>query len=150
MFCPHCGAQNNDSATVCAQCGQSLKQTATGSPLNDPAPPPFSEPNAPPQTTPPPGTPAPIAATPAGALPRREQKDSHRVVPAVGTDEDDAPEAIDTGATILLAIAAFIVPLLGIILYFVWRPSRPRTAQQMLMFGLVNIVLLFVMYRYAQ
>ena len=26
MFCPKCGAQNDDSASTCAQCGESLQQ----------------------------------------------------------------------------------------------------------------------------
>jgi hypothetical protein len=147
MFCPHCGAQNNDSATVCAECGQPLKTSVVETPVEGAAtPPPFGEPNAPPQTTP---VPSANAATPPPPAPRPEAGARQEVVPAVGTDEDDDPEAIDTGATILLGIAAFLVPLLGIILYFVWHPTRPRTARQLLMIGLINIVLLFGLYRYA-
>lgn len=38
MYCPNCGAQNNDDATYCANCGNELRQIRT--PTADVPPPP--------------------------------------------------------------------------------------------------------------
>ena len=154
MFCPHCGAQNNESATVCAECGQALKTTAVGSPGQTTTPPPFGEANPPAQTTPPPGAP-PLGTPPPPAAPidpasaARREGAHPRVVPAVATDEDDDPNAADTGVSIMLGIFAFLFPPLGIGLYFFWHRKYPRTAQQMLIIGLASLILMTVMYRFA-
>ncbi len=39
MFCPKCGAQNDDNATFCASCGNSLKADTSQPPMGSPASP---------------------------------------------------------------------------------------------------------------
>lgn len=55
-------------------------------------------------------------------------------------------------------ISLFYVPILGIIVYFIWRKNRPRAAKSALMFGLLNIAItvilgaiyLYFWYRYQK
>ncbi len=81
MFCPNCGAQNQDTATACAKCGFALKAAAATAPkfkgtmlmmnappaaVPRPGAPPAGAQAAPPAATPAPGTAAPsIPAAPA-------------------------------------------------------------------------------------
>ncbi|MFQ5649726.1 MAG: zinc-ribbon domain-containing protein [bacterium] len=67
MFCPKCGAQNQDDVEFCSSCGQGLK---------------------------------------AGAVPEAEE--------SVGP----------------LGIVFFCIPIVGAIMYFVWKEDKPGKAQQ--------------------
>jgi zinc-ribbon domain len=77
LFCPKCGAQNDNEAQFCSRCAQPL---TAGTPANPPTP---------------------------------------------GT----APEAGDRGVG-ALGILFFCIPLVGAIMYFVWKDEKPAQAKQ--------------------
>ena len=66
MFCPACGAENEDTAGFCSQCGKPLPHAEPSSSQGGPAPPDRQGPPAPPQRQ---GPPAPPQRQPAGARP---------------------------------------------------------------------------------
>lgn len=86
MFCPNCGAQNQDTANACTKCGFALKAPGAapkfkGTMLMMNAPPAQAKPQAPvPAQAPPPGAPPPAAgppqqaAGPAAAAPKPKLK----------------------------------------------------------------------------
>lgn len=82
MYCKNCGAQNDDNASNCSQCGTSL-------------------------TTPPPPYPGPDTSQ----------------------DELGVP----------LSIVSFCFPIVGAVLYFVYKDKQPRKSRQACNLALIGL-----------
>jgi hypothetical protein len=54
--------------------------------------------------------------------------------------------ANDNGVNIGLGILAFCLPIVGVVLFFVWRDERPKTARQIIMISAVSFGLSLLFY----
>lgn len=111
MKCPRCQSENWDTDTVCSECGASL----TIAPPNPQA-------NAP-QYQQRPSAPPPPGSRPSGA-PRQS---AHYRPPA-------SPDKLNP----LVGIASFFVPLVGLVLYFIWKDEKPQSAKMAGMIALIS------------
>ena len=102
--CPYCGTEVQEGVKFCTNCGASLENVEPI--VNEPAPvqPPFEAPAQQAASAQPYQQPQPAQAAPAQAAP------------------------VDSGS-IGWAILGFIIPLAGIILFLVWRTTKPQTAK---------------------
>ncbi|MDR1464971.1 MAG: zinc ribbon domain-containing protein [Oscillospiraceae bacterium] len=109
MFCPKCGNQVDDGVLTCPSCGEYIGSEAAA-------------PNAAqaPQT-PPPYQQAPYQQQPYQPYPPQPQQN-----PA------DVP---NTGLNVL----SCFFPIIGIILYFVWKDQTPLKAKKVLKWGLIGL-----------
>jgi hypothetical protein len=90
MFCPNCGAQNEDNVAFCRACGASLR---------------------------PEGPARPGAQGAYGGAPQ------------------------DDGKVGLLGVIFFCIPLVGAIMYFVWKDEKPLKAKKACNLALIGFVL---------
>lgn len=97
--CPNCGRAYSDMVSVCPECKVSLNGSANGSQTYQ---------NPPQQQPPQPTQP-----------PQPSQQYNQAPVPSAAKK--------DSGS-IFWGIPGLLIPLVGVILYFCWKKSRPKTA----------------------
>ena len=112
--CMYCGSEISDSAKFCTNCGAALPVEA----------------------------PIPQSTYDAPAQQPYEQPAQQQPYQQPGQQQpyQQAPVAEDSGS-IGWAILGFIIPLVGIILFFVWRTTKPKSANMAIIGAAVSIVL---------
>ena len=112
--CPFCGVEVQEGVKFCTSCGASLE---SAEPIgNGPAP----------------AQAAPVETPAQQAVPEQpyqqqyQQPQPAQAAPAQAAPAQAAP--VDSGS-IGWAILGFIIPLAGIILFLVWRTTKPQTAK---------------------
>ena len=124
--CMYCGSEISDSAKFCTNCGAALPVEAPipQSTYDAPAQQPYEQPAQQPYEQ------------PAQQQPYQQ--------PGQQQPYQQAPVAEDSGS-IGWAILGFIIPLVGIILFFVWRTTKPKSANMAITGAAVCIVLALLM-----
>ena len=113
--CPFCGVEVQEGSKFCISCGASLESAQPKG--NEPAP-----------------VQPPVEAPAQQAVPEQPyQQPYQQPQPAQAAPAQAAP--VDSGS-IGWAILGFIIPLAGIILFLVWRTTKPQTAK-MALYGAV-------------
>ena len=112
--CPNCGRAYSDMVSVCPACKTSLSGNAA---TNRPAPQQSSY--QPPRPTPQPQQPT---YQPPRPTPQPQQPAYQPPQPATTYYDDDK-------AGIVWLVLSFLLPIIGIILYFKWRYERPAAAK---------------------
>jgi hypothetical protein len=110
MFCKSCGQQMDDFALACPKCGA---PTAA-------------------QTTPP----APQYQQPAYQPPQYQQPVYQQNVYQQPYPAAPVPDVASGGMKFL----AFCIPIVGLILYFVWKDQKPLSAKSMLKLAIIGFI----------
>jgi len=131
-FCTNCGAAVDGSDAVCPSCGQPMQQPESVAPAYTPEPTPAPTYQAP--YTPEP-TPTYQAPQQAYQVPPTQQYS----YPAA------APAAANPKGSIGWAILGFFIPIVGLILFFVWKKDRPGDAKKALIGGIIGFVVGIIM-----
>ena len=105
MQCAYCGSQIPDGLKFCSSCGASLSTEAAGAPTYESAPA-----NA--------GAQQPVAQQP-------YQQPYNQAQPVYAQPE---PQVKDSGS-IGWAILGFFIPIVGLILFLVWKGTKPNCAK---------------------
>ncbi len=69
----------------------------------------------------------------------------HRSAPSCGARQDDKPPVIDNGG-FGWGLLGCCVPVAGLVLYLVWKDTKPRTAKAAGIGALVSVVLVVLYY----
>lgn len=117
MFCTNCGKKLEESYNVCPYCGTPKAAIPTPNPAPTPAPTPVQ----------PAPTPAPAAA------------------PVQPTAPATAANPADKGS-FGWAVLGFFFPIVGLILFLVWKDSKPKSAKVAGIGAIVGFVLGLIMY----
>ena len=118
MFCKSCGQQMDDFAQACPKCG-----AATTS-----------------QTPPPPPPPAQQYQPPAYQPPQYQQPQYQQPVYQQPYQAAPVPDVASGGMKFL----AFCFPIIGLILFFVWKDQKPLSAKSMLKLAIIGFVVVNV------
>lgn len=125
MFCQNCGNKLEENAVICTNCGTSVVDESKD-PMDETPNRRFTEnpeqqaqPESPPQTF---------------AKAENQQVHHQNVV------KEDKPNI----AVNILSLCC--IPILGIVMFFVWKDSQPRAAKSALIFSLINIGLAVIIY----
>lgn len=116
--CMYCGSEIPDSAKFCTNCGAALPVEAPipQQPYQQPAQQPYEQPS---------------------------QQQPYQQPPQQQPYQQpyqQAPAVEDSGS-IGWAILGFIIPIVGIILFFVWRTTKPKSANMAITGAAISIVL---------
>ena len=106
--CPNCGRAYSDMVSVCPECKVSLNGSANGSQTYQ----------NPPQQQPPQPTRPPQPSQPSQ---QQQVSQQHNQAPVSSAAKKDS-------GSIFWGIPGLLIPLVGVILYFCWKKSRPKTA----------------------
>lgn len=122
MFCKSCGSQIDDNALVCPQCGAATPVGAV-------------PPAAPPPPPPPPEQ--PTYQQPAYQQPTYQQPTYQQ--PYQQPYQAPASAAVDN-PSVGYKFLGFCIPVVGLILYFVWKAEKPLTAKALLKFAIIGFI----------
>ena len=163
--CIFCGAQIPDDAKFCTACGAALpvEAAAVQEPIEVPAQVVPEQPAAEPFQQPTYAQPQPDAQQPyqqaaqqsfeqpqqtyqqpqqAYQQPQQQYQPPQQPQPTFAVPEQQA--VVDSGS-IGWGILGFIIPIVGIVLFFVWRNTKPKSGQVALIGAIISIVLAFVL-----
>jgi hypothetical protein len=126
MFCQNCGSSNDPRSRFCIKCGAKLNGTDADASAADGAP--FG-------VTPPPTFKNRTDGTPNGAFNDgyNAPKPTFQNQGAQGSNPNDAPSCG-------IGLLCFIWPVIGLILYLVWRDTKPLAAKSAGMYALVSVI----------
>ncbi|MEI6578816.1 MAG: hypothetical protein WCN92_05060 [Eubacteriales bacterium] len=115
MFCKNCGESMDDLALVCPKCGTAASAQAP------PPPPQYQQPTyqQPPQYQPP-----------------QYQQPQYQ--------QYQQPAPVEDNPTAVWKLLGFCIPLVGLILYFVWKDQKPLTAKALGKFAIIGMIVGFV------
>ena len=112
-ICEYCNSQIADDAKFCTNCGAALPVEA---PMQQPV---FDQ------------APQPVYEQPAQQPQPYQQPYS----------QPQAQPVVDDSGSIGWGILGFIIPIVGIVLFFVWRQTKPKSAKIALYGAVISIVL---------
>lgn len=121
MFCKNCGEQMDDLALACPKCGTAV---VTQTPPQTPQ---YQQPTY--QQTPPP--------PPQYQQPTYQQPQYQQYQPQSAPVQD-----VPSGG---LKFLAFCVPIVGLILYFVWKDQKPLTAKSLVKPMIIGFIVINVL-----
>ena len=124
MICTNCGNEIPDSSKWCPNCGQGVKRPAAAKPVM---------PQAPTQTPAPAPTPAPQS------YPQQPVNN-----PSSGYNSHGVPPMSDDEPSFGLNLVSFISPLVGLILFAVFKESKPNKAKACGRWALISFVVSFI------
>ena len=120
-FCSNCGKQLIENAAFCPSCGAKVQYTAnTSSQSQAPQPP------------------APVAQPQAQQSPQQPYSQPQYAGQASYAGQPAAP--VDSGS-FGWAVLGFFIPIVGLVLYLVWKSERPRSAKNAGMGALVSVIM---------
>lgn len=132
--CPSCGRAYSDMISVCPECNVSLNGGAVSNHTSQQTVNPPQQKNWQP--------PQPVQ------VPQQQQISQQQQVPQQYNPAPVQPAAKKDSGSFLWGIPGFLIPLVGVILYFCWKKSRPKTAAMALKGAgigfFLNMVLQFI------
>lgn len=111
MFCPKCGQDVVDGSQMCPTCGQSLVATSDSAPVMDAVQPTVS--------------PSPEVNEPAQVM----------------ANETETMVSPTAKGGIGWAILGFFIPIVGLILFFIWKKDKPGDAKMAGIGALISVIL---------
>lgn len=119
MYCQNCGNKLEDNAVICTNCGTSVVNESNRQVNENP--------------------------------PNRFNDNSESQQQAFESNENkkisQQPVATEDKPNIVVNILSLCcIPILGVVMFFVWKDSHPKAAKSALIFSLINIALGVVLY----
>ena len=133
MYCPNCGQQVDNNAMTCPSCGEVLQQKRTkycsncGLQIDES-----------------------IAVCPnCGAAQHDNNANQQRYQQSYQQySYQPAPPVVDNGG-FGWGILGFCIPIVGLVLFLVWKDSKPRTAKASGMGALISVIIGGLLYFFA-
>ena len=155
--CTYCGSQIPDDAKFCTACGAAqaagAAQVAPNQPIDVPAEPsgaqqPYQQPQQayqPPMDQQAAAQPyqQPTYGNAADQQPYQQQYQQPNAQ-AQPTYAMPTQQAVNDSGSIGWGILGFLIPIVGIVLYFVWRNTKPKSGKVALIGALISIAINFV------
>lgn len=113
MNCPNCGAQTPDTSSFCETCGTPIAAAQPATPITDT----YQQQPAAPQAVPTYGQSAP-------AYTAQQPQPQMRAAPYA-----PAAASVQDSGSIGWGVLGFFFPLVGLILFLVWRTKKPKCAK---------------------
>lgn len=114
-FCPNCGSQLPESCAFCPNCGNQVQSFANQQPSVQQAV----------QSAAQPAAPQPFAPQPAQPM-----GGQYPQAPAYQQQTSFAPAPVNDSGSFGWAVLGFLIPIVGLILYLVWKDKKPACASK--------------------
>ena len=146
MFCSNCGKELTDNVAFCPECGAAQKtvpqeEALQATPQETPAEPVYSAPQTPPQT--PPQT---TYQQPSYQQPVYQQNQYQQNQPPYQQQVPYQPAAPVDNGSFGWAVLGFFFPIVGLILFLVWKDQKPLSSKKAGIGALVGVILSVVFY----
>lgn len=75
--------------------------------------------------------------------------DGANVCPECGTVQNNAPQAVNDDGGFLWGLLGCCIPIVGLVLFLVWRDTKPNTSKAAGIGALVSVILYVLCYVFA-
>ncbi|MGM9567135.1 MAG: zinc ribbon domain-containing protein [Clostridia bacterium] len=142
MFCSNCGKELTDNVAFCPECGAaqqtvSQEEAPQAAPQDTPAESVYSAPQTPPQTT---------YQQPSYQQPVYQQNQYQQNQPPYQQQAPYQPAAPVDNGSFGWAVLGFFFPIVGLILFLVWKDQKPLSSKKAGIGALVGVILSVVFY----
>lgn len=142
MFCSNCGKELTDNAAFCPECGAAQtapqEEAPQAAPQEIPTEPVYSaQPQTPPQTS---------YQQPSYQQPVYQQNQYQQNQPPYQQQAPYQPAAPVDSGSFGWAVLGFFFPIVGLILFLVWKDQKPLSSKKAGIGALVGVILSVVFY----